>query len=132
MKNIFEKRPFKLWGYTISHKYLLFRSEKQYDDIDYPSKYKPNSTLDIEFWGVAYMNIPTHFNTLTINHNKEYDGKEFNGLSNNEDLKYFDLYDGEDKYCIIAAGCIIGQSNWYEKSRLRNPELEYEKIILKI
>ena len=132
MKNILENRLFKLWVYTVSHRCLLIRSEKQYPDIEYPSKYEPNFTLDIEFWGVLHINIPVSFNGLSIIHNKEYDTEELKKLSKNEDLKYFELYDGNNKYFIIAAGCIVGKSNWDRENRLSNPELEYEEIILQM
>jgi hypothetical protein len=132
MKEKFNNRLFKLWGYTVSHGYLLIRSEKQYPDVVYPLKYDPNFTIDIEFWGVAHMNIPTRFEGLTIRKKDSNNVERMKMLSVDKDMKCFSLSDGKNEYYVIAAGCIIGASNWGLESRFTDPNLQYDKIIAQL
>ncbi|MHA7056881.1 hypothetical protein ACWGOQ_0006650 [Aquimarina sp. M1] len=121
------RRSFRLWEYSVSHSSLLIRSEKQYSDVFYDEKYNPNVTLDIEFWGVDYINLPIDFKYMEIHKIVDNFPVKFPDFFK-KDSKLFKI---NEKYHIIAAGCIIGQSIWdADESRLHNPLLNYDNIIL--
>lgn len=51
------ERLFKLWGYTVSHSFLLMRSPMLFEDVE--GYRKSNSyNIDIEFVSVVYLNVP--------------------------------------------------------------------------
>lgn len=51
------KRTFKVWDYNVSHKQLLLRSPRTDGDIE---------NIDIIFWGVEVVSIPTTFSGLSL------------------------------------------------------------------
>lgn len=113
------KRIFRLWEYSISHESLLIRSEKQYEDVIYENKYYPNITIDIEFWGVRELNIPSKFHGIKISKIISFEESQLG-------LKKFLI---NDNYYVISAGCLIGGSNWdSDETRIRNPNLNYNEI----
>lgn len=50
-------RAFRLWDYNVSHNQLLFRSPKGTDSKE---------NVDIVFWGVEYLDVPTTFKEVDI------------------------------------------------------------------
>lgn len=129
MNNKLKNRRFKLWAYNVSHRRLLLRSEKQYLDLEYEFEYHPNCTVDFEFSGVVYMDIPTDFSLLDLKFNEEKSiPKRFMEYG---DLKYFELIGKNETHSIIASSCIVGESQWDNQDRLSNPGLEYDKVLIR-
>jgi hypothetical protein len=52
-------RHFRLWLYSVSHSALLLRATK---DVQHGQ----HNTIDIECWGVNYMQIPSSLNGVAI------------------------------------------------------------------
>jgi hypothetical protein len=111
---------------------LLLRSEKQYSDVDYAVKYNPNFTIDMEFTGVEYIDLPISFNGITIKIITKNIPEKLNKYIQ-KDLKIFSLSNKNKQFYLVASSCIIGSSLWgLEKNRLDSIELNYNDIIYKI
>jgi hypothetical protein len=87
-------------------------------------------TIDIEFWGIDYVDIPTSFEGLSI---------QVEAFSNNPKLlnykereaKLFKIVSGTMMHYIVAAGCVIGKSHWINEDRLANFSLNYDEVLMK-
>lgn len=125
------KRKFRIWVYTVSHSSLLLRSEMKYPDQDEYSE-ETSYNIDLEFWAVSYMNIPTDLLSLSI---KEIAAEELPQKINTEllmfDMRIFELESKESKYYIIAGGVLIGENKWENQDRIfsYDSNLKYDKII---
>ena len=119
------ERKFKLWAYSISHKSLVLRSEMQYEDVEYDYKLERNVTIDIEFYGVSLVNIPTFIDIIDINQESVIDLSSMNVVDEGQKV-----YQINEDFHIIASGYLIGESEWgADLCRIFNLELEYDKII---
>ncbi|MFI1745530.1 hypothetical protein [Thalassobellus sediminis] len=110
-------RKFRIWHYIVSHSTLIIRSEKQYEDVEYPVKYDPNCTLDIELSGVEFISLPDSFDGLKIR-------KEENGIYRfNENTEYY----------VKASSCRIGVSQFdHTQDRISDSSLKYDEILMSI
>lgn len=126
-------RKFKIWSYTVSHSSLLLRSIMKFPDEDGFSE-DTAYNIDIEFWAVTFISIPTFFANLKIaeitescvpdNINKEL--YEYN-------QKVFELQVADCKYYVIAGGLLIGVNRWENEDRISNYDLnlEYDDVLVK-
>ena len=133
MKRIFSsKRSYKIWHYSISHNSLIIRSEKQYFDVEYENKYDNNNTIDLEFSGVEYINLPSYFEKIEIRIVVNIPEELSNFIKNKE--KVFQLIvDSNTSYFIVASSLVIGESDWgADKDKLSDLSLNYKNIILKV
>ncbi|WP_370901586.1 hypothetical protein [Chryseobacterium gossypii] len=127
-------RTFKLWAYTVSHSSLLIRSEMQYPDQENYSE-ETVYNIDLEFWAINYIDIPSKFNELIIREIKE---QELPPKINRDlliyDMKIFQLESNGGKYYIIAGGLLIGKNKWENKDRIfdYNSNLEHDEILFQI
>ncbi len=125
-------RKFKMWAYIVSHSSLLLRSEMKFPDQDNYTE-DQSYNIDLEFWAVNYINIPTILNNIII---KEITVKEIPTEINKNllkfDMKIFELESEEKKYYIIAGGFLIGKNKWIDQDRIldSNLNLEHEEVIL--
>ncbi|WP_185287477.1 hypothetical protein [Chryseobacterium lactis] len=127
----YSNRKFKMWAYIVSHSSLLLRSEMKYPDQD---DYSENTSynIDLEFWTVSYINIPTYLYGITI---KEITEKELPVSIDKELLKYnmkiFELESTGRKYHIIAGGLLVGKNSWINQDRIfdYNLNLEHDEIL---
>ncbi len=109
-------RKFKLWAYSVSHSSLIIRSEKQYHDVEYPSEYVPNCTIDIEFSGVEFISLPETLHGLNIRR---------------ENGKY--SFDENSEHYIKASSCRIGISQFdHTQDRISDLSLDYDEILMTI
>ena len=121
-------RYFRLWGYTGAHEFLLIRSPLTFFDVE---GYSPETsfTIDIEFWGVSYMDIPTMFNSMNIIEvNKDLPDK-YKQYINRLGYKIFELKTDNGVFYVVAAGFLVGTSHWLEEDRIKNPQLNYNETI---
>ena len=134
MKMLYKSdRTFKIWGFTVSHNSLLMRSPMKFEDeVGYNSDFSYN--LDIEFWDVTYIGIPSTLNGLILS---ESDGHSLlKGIDGNllkHDRKVFEFQTKNNKYSIIAGGLLVGINKWVNKDRIFNfnQNLEHEKVLLR-
>ena len=119
-------RFFKLWAYSVSHSTLIIRSEKQYEDVIYDKVYENNVTVDIEFSGVNYMDIPSVFKHLNI---EKIDGDMPSKFSQ-EIRQGTKLYCLNNSFYILASSCIIGESTWSIEDRIHDMSLKYQKELI--
>ncbi|MBG6130732.1 hypothetical protein IWQ47_002196 [Aquimarina sp. EL_43] len=131
MKYISDRR-FKLWAYSIGHGSMIIRSEMQYPDVEYTTKYDPNCTIDIEFWGVRYLDIKTDFSNLVLSQELSNIPKRFLSIISEEDLKVFKLESSNETNYVVAAGCLVGKSMWTNEDRLHNIDLSYQEELFNI
>ena len=109
------KRYFNIWHYIVSHSTLIIRSEKQYHDVEYPIKYEPNCTIDIEFSGVDFISLPDRMNGLNL--------RKENGVYR---------FDENNQHFVKASSCIIGISQFDPtQDRVSDLSLEYDEILTK-
>lgn len=130
MNQIFSNnRNYKLWHYYSSHNCLIIRSEKQYPDVKYQNKYDSNCTIDIEFTGVEYVDIPASLEKIAINIVEDIPKKFLKFINKNE--KVFQISTNSiNNYYIIASNLIIGESDWgFDKDKLSDINLEYSNIV---
>lgn len=122
-------RKFKLWVYIVSHCTLLLRSSSLYeDDGDYPEVL--NSNIDIEFWGVDFMELSTKplmdIQIIPVKENIPPRFKNFiTGFG-----KLYELSTTDEKFYIVAAGFVVGTNTWGTgETRLFDFNLKYDTII---
>lgn len=77
------ERKFRMWDYRVSHNQLLIRSP-QTPDI--------STNVDIVFWGVDRVDLPTAFNGLELIKRGEED---------------FSIGTDSGEYSILASGCKV-------------------------
>lgn len=109
-------RKFRIWHYIVSHSTLIIRSEKQYEDVEYPVKYNPNCMLDIELSGVEFISLPDSFDGLNI--------RKENGIYR---------FNGNSEHYVKASSCRIGVSQFdHTQDRISDLSLEYDEILMSI
>lgn len=124
-------RKFKMWAYIVSHSSLLLRSEMTYSDQDNYSE-DTAYNIDLEFFGVNYINIPTNLDELAI---KEITIEELaidiliDLLKYN--MKIFEIESKKKKYYIIASGLLIGKNKWEDQDRIfdYNSNLKHDEVV---
>ncbi|SFN92286.1 hypothetical protein SAMN05421594_4727 [Chryseobacterium oleae] len=114
----YSNRKFKIWAYVVSHSSLLLRSEMKYPDQDDYSEDEAYN-IDLEFWAVSYIDIPTNLYELDI---KEIAVKDLSKDINQDllmyNMKIFEIKSKKEKYHIIAGGLLIGKNKWENQDRI--------------
>ncbi|NML59094.1 hypothetical protein [Chryseobacterium cheonjiense] len=78
-----------------------------------------SSNIDIEFWAVSYINIPSDLLGINIREvNEEMLPKEISRELLRFDMKIFELKSEESNYYIIAGGILIGKNKWINQDRI--------------
>ena len=90
-------RCFQLWQYKVSHKQLLVRS---------PRTLKIQYNIDIIFWGVGAVDIPTTLNGLTLSDVAAGEGSTADDAPTNRSsaLTRFRITSGGRRYSVTAIG----------------------------
>jgi hypothetical protein len=63
--NEFLNRTFKLWGYSVSHSFLILRSPMIFEDLEGYSAVT-GYNIDIEFAAVQYLEVPCKLTSVKI------------------------------------------------------------------
>jgi hypothetical protein len=123
MNNFFNStRFFQIWIYTVSHSRLILRSVNNKErDVN-------GFNIDIEFWGVGYLELSDKFNGISIQEIKEDKPEKFSKYSESLGYKVFEVRSNGINSYIVAAGCRVGGNNWENENRILNPDLEYNEI----
>jgi hypothetical protein len=127
MKNfVLSTRQFKVWSYSVSHKMLIIRSPLKSFDME---GYELNSSynIDVEFYGVAYINLPTSLCILDIVELDIHNLKEYELI--NPYNRLFEIKSKCGVYHILADGFVIGKNEWISDDRISNLTLKYDEII---
>ena len=121
-------RKFKIWGYTVSHGFLLLRSPMLFEDEEGYSE--PTSyNIDIEFSAVAYIELPSYFNTISLNEVTVNIPERLLKYANQMGFRVFEIVTGGNSYFIVAGGYRVAVNKWELEDRIINPDLNYDKII---
>lgn len=90
-------RKFKLWDCRVSHNQVLIRS---------PSTPDISTNVDLVFWGVEFISIPTSFDGLQIVRgvSTKDAGFEFSPSTNGE---VFLIETAGRRFVVVAAGCKV-------------------------
>lgn len=132
MKTLYNSnRKFRIWAYTVSHSSLILRSEMKYPDQDNYSE-SMSSNIDIEFWAVSYIHLPSDFLGINIREiSAEALPKEFNRELLIFDMRIFELQSNESNYYVIAGGILIGKNKWENQDRIFNncSNLEHNEVL---
>ena len=82
------ERKFRFWDYNISHKQLLLRSPISDDFVD---------NIDIVFWDVDYMAVPTYFTGIRLEHpvGEEVPSRMYSLITQNK------------QHLIVCSGCKV-------------------------
>ena len=90
-------RTFRLWDYNVSHDQLLLRS---------PITDEHDTNLDVVFWGVRYLQIPTRFQEIQITRGTNDDSMRLSAILGEavplDDI--FCLCESATRYLVVAAG----------------------------
>ena len=129
MKKYLSTRIFKNWIYSVSHSTLIIRSEMKVDDYE-GNPTLENHTLDIEFWGVTYLDIPVNYDGISVRI-KQDDKSKFNKYLSYEGDNIFEIETNGTLYHIVASGCIVGKSTWINQDRIQNLFLKYDEVVQK-
>ncbi len=123
MNNIFDSnRIFQIWIYTVSHAVLILRS------VNNSESEMSGYNIDVEFWGVGYLDLPDILNGAYIKEVKENIPEKFTIYSSSRGFKIFEIKSEGNLFYIAAAGYIAGKNSW-DSDRVLNPNLEYNEII---
>ncbi|SEW40258.1 hypothetical protein SAMN05421841_2685 [Chryseobacterium wanjuense] len=132
MKTLYKSnRKFRIWAYMVSHSSLILRSEMKYPDQDDYAE-SISSNIDIEFWAVSYINLPSDLLGINIREiTSEALPKEINKDLLIFDMRIFELKSDESKYYVIAGGILIGENKWINQDRIFNYDsnLKHDKIL---
>jgi len=116
-------RLFQIWIYTVSHSILLLRSTNNEDEEE------NGYNIDIEFWGVAYLELPDMLNGLKIQKLDSNIPNKFNKYTKKIGCDIFEILSENNLYYVVAVGCRVGKNNWLSENRVINPNLDYEEIL---
>ncbi|QEC44394.1 hypothetical protein [Pseudobacter ginsenosidimutans] len=120
--NYKSERKFKLWAYAASHSILVLRS------LNNEENYEDGFNIDVEFWGVMYLDIPSIMNGLTISEINSEIPEKLLDIVAPPDAYVFKI-ESDKVYYIVAANWRAGSNNWIEENRINSPELNYDKIL---
>ncbi|HRI58581.1 MAG TPA: hypothetical protein PK228_02625 [Saprospiraceae bacterium] len=123
-------RYFKIWAFTVSHNTLIIRSEMQISDEDTNMPIN-DFTVDLEFWDVVYSQFPSNFYGISLQL-EEQDSSEHLEKFVDSDHKIFVISSEGVQYYIVAAGCVVGKSQWINEHRISNFYLKYDEILLSL
>jgi hypothetical protein len=121
-------RVFRIWAYTVSHSFLLLRSPQLFEDVEGYS-ITTNHNVDIEFWGIGYIDLPDMLKGITIKEIQESIPEKFKKYSNSSGYKVFKIKSEGSFFYVVASGCRIGKNNWDCENRISNPNLDYDEIV---
>lgn len=120
-------RIFRLWLYKVSHSGMLIRSDKIYGAETAESTLQ-NTTIDVDFQYVSYINIPTDLYGLSISavqfpeHLTRYE---------KESLKCFEIASEWQTYYVVASTCRVGISNMkFNEHMFNGTETRYSETII--
>lgn len=119
-------RQFKIWAYSVSHSFLLLRSNNP--DEDNLDSYKKGYNIDIELIGVAYLDLPVFLNGISIEELKDNIPDKFRRYPESLGYKVFKIT-SDKTYYVVAANYLVGRHHWEAEDRINNPYLEYEEIL---
>jgi hypothetical protein len=103
-------RTFKLWDYHVSHNHLLLRSPKSPGtNLNLPA----NTNVDIKFFGVSYLNIPTMLRGCSIVAANIEEITTIDALlPNRSDLdRIFIISSAGNRYLVVAASYEISEKD---------------------
>lgn len=107
------KRKYRIWMYTVSHKTLILRSEKQYFDVEYECKYdEPRMTIDLVFNSVEFISLPEKIEGIEI--------------VKNEDIF---IINSNVNWMVKAANCFICKYEGEDEDKIWTGDLVYDEII---
>lgn len=86
-------RRFRLWEYRVSHNQLLIRSPKNSDF---------STNIDLVFWGVEFLKIPSSFNGLSVRKGSKSDDR-----LNVKEIDSFIFESSGQEFFLEAGGCKI-------------------------
>ncbi len=84
-------REFKLWDYNVSHQQLLLRSPRTGDQT---------ANIDVLFWGVAFVRVPTVLQGLDVQ-------LENDSVRSDEQGFTFSLTSEGKTFSVVASGCKV-------------------------
>lgn len=117
-------RIFQIWIYTVSHSILILRST---NDEDEETK---GYNIDIEFWGIAYIELPNLFRGIKIRKLVDSIPQKIDKFKSDFGYNVFQITTDDANYYVVAAGCKVGKNNWLNENRVLNPSLEYDEIVI--
>jgi len=104
------------------------RSPQLFEDVEGYSN-ATNYNMDIEFWGVGYLELPDTLKGIIIKEIMESIPEKFRKYSNSLGYKVFEIKSEGSLFYVVAGGCRIGKNNWDSDNRISNPNLEYDEIV---
>jgi hypothetical protein len=127
-------RKFRIWVYTVSHSSLILRSSMTNEDQDDYSEHT-SYNIDLEFWAVSFINIPTTIPNLEISLVAQSVLPDYiaQNYCDHKDKVFEIKADGQSFY-IVAAGVLIGRNRWGHKDRIFefSEGLKHDEIIARI
>jgi hypothetical protein len=79
--------------------------------------------IDVEFFGVAFVKIPTSLSILQIN-------EIVSATDDSTDsIKNFEIVSKNGVYYIQAEGFIVGKNEWVNEDRTQNMSLKYDELL---
>ncbi|MDR6560934.1 MULTISPECIES: hypothetical protein [unclassified Arcicella] len=126
--NILSNRSFKIWAYTVSHSTLILRSEIKFEDEEGWSE-NTSFNIDIEFFAVAYIDIPHFLPNITLHEVVINIPDRFQHYKERLGYKVFEIKSSDNVYFIVAGGYVIGKSSWISEDRIINMQLKYDEIL---
>ncbi|HTN08243.1 MAG TPA: hypothetical protein VL098_09705 [Flavipsychrobacter sp.] len=86
--------------------------------------------IDIEFWGIAYIELPNLFRGIKIRKLVDSIPQKIDKFKSDFGYNVFQITTDDANYYVVAAGCKVGKNNWLNENRVLNPSLEYDEIVI--
>jgi len=116
-------RKFRIWGYSVSHSFLLLRSS--YNKEEKTGKFN----IDIEFEDVDYLDIPVTLHGISIEEIKENLPEKLAKYQGSSRYSVFQISSNPNHY-IVAANYFVGKNKWDPgENRMVNLSLKYDEIL---
>ena len=85
--------------------------------------------IDIEFGGVAYLDLPDIFQGILLREVTADRPEKFNKYLASSGYKVFEIKSEGESYYIVAGSYKIGKCKWLTENRVSSPTLEYDEIL---
>jgi hypothetical protein len=115
-------RKFRIWGYSVSHSFLLLRSSYN------PDEERRGFNIDIEFVDVDYLDVPMSLDGISIEELKENLPEKFKKYQNSPRFRVFQIK-SDVNYYTVAANYLVGKNDWIGEDRMINSSLKYDEIL---
>ncbi len=120
---------FQMWSYSVSHSVLILRSPNNQDGAIEEVAAEVPYNIDVEFEGVAYLDLPDLIHGIEIQEIQQDIPNKFSIYSTSIGYRIFQIKSFNQYYYIVAGSYRVGKNTWLNEDRTKNIFLEHDEIL---